>query len=122
MQPLGGITFICVQMHANTFISSMISGQVKNVVRQVECQGHLPCVSVIREQNDVHVCSWNTDGKHKSKSPMVKEITIKLASSTCNAMYRKNVFFGVVTCVGDRWRIGPTFVVIPVRASVFLSR
>ena len=24
--------------------------------------------------------------------------------------------------VGDRWRIGPTFVVIPVRASVFLSR
>ena len=29
---------------------------------------------------------------------------------------------GVVTCVGDRWRIGPTFVVIPVRASVFLSR
>ena len=35
----------------------------------------------------------NTDGKHKSKSPTVKEITTRLASSTCNAMYRKNVFF-----------------------------
>ena len=35
----------------------------------------------------------NTDGMHKSKSPTVTEITDKLASSTCNAMYHKKCVF-----------------------------
>ena len=33
----------------------------------------------------------NIDGKHRSKSPTIKEITAKLASSTCNVMCRKKL-------------------------------
>ena len=51
VEPHSDFIFIYVQTHANTFISSMLSRQVKHLVGQVECQGHLPGGQVTKNLN-----------------------------------------------------------------------